>query len=68
MVKLSKLWPLAIMDAFCAKVDGLWELKDSLGWFAGARGGVETSMDDEEVVEKRRLAGQSAVTAVRAMK
>ena len=63
-----KLWPLMIEDPFMQKFLTGSGTQDLLVWFAGARGGVETSVDDEEVVEKRRLAGQSAVTAVRAMK
>ena len=65
---MIKLWPLMIEDPFMQKFLTGSGTQDLLVWFAGARGGVETSVDDEEVVEKRRLAGQSAVTAVRAMK
>ena len=65
---MVKLWPLMIEDPFMPKFLTGSGTQDLLAWFAGARGGVETSVDDEEVVEKRRLAGQSAVVAVRAMK
>ena len=52
-----KLWPLMIEDPFMQKFLTGSGTQDLLVWFAGARGGVETSVDDEEVVEKRRLAG-----------